>query len=189
MRRTMRRICSIVSTIVVAAVVVLAILLVGIRFVGYEPYTVLSGSMEPAYHVGSMLYVKKVDVNTMQAGDPVTYRMASGAVVTHRIVEVVEDPSLGRCYRTRGDANNIEDGPLLQPSNIIGKPAFSIPYLGYVSVYVQNPPGLYIAIAVCMGFFSFSMLFDILFPEEEKKDEEVPHETCPLPEDSARDND
>ena len=174
MKKIFRRACSAVSTIVVAAAVLLAVLLVGVRLVGLEPYTVLSGSMEPVYHVGSLLYVQKVDVNAMQAGDPVTYRMASGAVVTHRIVEVVEDPSLGRCYRTRGDANNIADGPLLKPSSIIGKPLFSIPYLGYVSVFVQNPPGLYIAIAVCLGFFSLSIMLDLIFPQDEKKVEEVP---------------
>lgn len=37
----------------------------------------------------------------------------------------------------------------LGSSNVVGKPIFSIPLLGYVASFVQNPPGQYIAIAVC----------------------------------------
>lgn len=176
--RMIRKLYSAVSTIVVAAVVILAILLVGVRLIGLQPYTVLSGSMEPSYHVGSLIYVSKTDANALQPGDPVTYRMSSGTIVTHRIVEVVEDPSLGRCYRTKGDANNIADGPLLPISNVIGKPVFSIPYLGYVSAYVQNPPGTYVAIAICSLFLSLSMLTDVLFPDPKEKSTEEPPEAA-----------
>ena len=48
-----------VSTVLVAGVVLLAVLLVGVRLFGLQVYTVLSGSMEPAYPVGSLIYVKK----------------------------------------------------------------------------------------------------------------------------------
>ena len=40
---------------------IMAILLVGVRVIGLNVYTVLSGSMEPTYHTGSLIYVKKVD--------------------------------------------------------------------------------------------------------------------------------
>ena len=49
----------------------------------------------------------------------------------------------------------------LASSNVIGKPAITIPYLGYVAHFVQNPPGKYIALGVCFlliisTFFGFS---------------------------------
>ena len=59
--QTARKIWNIVSTIIVALVVLLAVLLVGVRLVGIQVFTVLSGSMEPTYHTGSVIYVKKVD--------------------------------------------------------------------------------------------------------------------------------
>lgn len=37
----------------------------------------------------------------------------------------------------------------LASSNVVGKPMFVIPYLGYVSHFVQNPPGKYIALIIC----------------------------------------
>lgn len=174
MGRTLRRIYSIITSVIVVLVVILAALLVGVRIVGLTPYTVLSGSMEPNYHVGSLIYVSKTDPMTLQVTDPVTYRMSDGAVVTHRVVEVLEDPVKGRCYRTRGDANNIADGALLFPENVIGKPVFTIPYLGYVSWFVQHPPGTYIAIAGCMVLLALTMLTDAIFPEKKEPEPDEP---------------
>ncbi|MBP3384738.1 MAG: hypothetical protein J6M22_04640, partial [Firmicutes bacterium] len=63
-----KSILNIIGTIGVVLVVVLTILLVGTRIVGIHPYTVLSGSMEPTYHTGSLIYVKSVDPFTLQSG-------------------------------------------------------------------------------------------------------------------------
>ncbi|MEA5152866.1 MAG: S26 family signal peptidase [Oscillospiraceae bacterium] len=55
MTKTLKRIWSIGSTVLVAAAVLLALLLVGVRLFGLRVYTVLSGSMEPTYHTGSII--------------------------------------------------------------------------------------------------------------------------------------
>ena len=47
----------------------------------------------------------------------------------------------------------------LGSSNVFGKPVFSIPFLGYVASFVQNPPGKYVAIAIC-AFLILTTLFD-----------------------------
>lgn len=39
-------------------------------------------------------------------------------------------------------------GNLASP-NVFGRPVFTIPFLGYVAHFVQNPPGRYVTIAVC----------------------------------------
>ena len=46
----------------------------------------------------------------------------------------------------------------LGSSNILGTPIFSIPLLGYVSHFVQNPPGRYITIVIC-AFLIVTTLF------------------------------
>ena len=67
----------------------LAILLVGVRVVGFSPYTVLSGSMEPTYSVGDLIYVKTVDPDSIKVGDPITFVANEKLVVaTHRVVAV-----------------------------------------------------------------------------------------------------
>lgn len=154
-----KRIWDIFTTLLVIAAVVLAIALVGVRLVGLQPFTVLSGSMEPTYHTGSLIYVKKVDYRTLAVGDAITFMLDENTVATHRIVGIVpdeEDPEVVR-YRTKGDANEAEDGGLVHYKNVIGKPVFTIPKLGYIASYVQNPPGTYVAISA--GAFIVLLMF------------------------------
>ena len=51
----------------------------------------------------------------------------------------------------------------------LGRPIFSIPYLGYVSNYIQNPPGTYVAMAAGATLVLLVFLPDAIAPEEEKK--------------------
>ena len=148
--KALKTIWNAVTTVLVAAVVILAILLVGVRVVGLTPYVVLSGSMEPTYHTGSLIYVKKVDLFTIEAGDPITFMLSEDTIATHRVVGVVPDENDNTVvrFRTKGDAHEAEDGSLVHYKNVIGSPVFSIPYLGYVSDYITNPPGMYIGFTV-----------------------------------------
>lgn len=149
MKKTVKIIWNWLSGILVGAVVLLAVALVGVRVVGLKPFVVLSGSMEPNYHVGSLIYVKEVDYRELQVGDAITYLLSQDTVVTHRIVEILQDEEEPETLRffTKGDANEFADGSSVHYKNIIGKPVFSIPYLGYLSDYIQRPPGSYTAIA------------------------------------------
>lgn len=175
MQKTLKRIGNWVSSLLVAIVVLLAIALVGVRVVGLQPFVVLSGSMEPTYHVGSLIYVKSVDYKELQVGDPITYMLSQDTVVTHRIIEVLvdeEDPNTLR-YFTKGDANDTPDGTSVHYKNILGKPVFSIPYLGYVSSYIQNPPGKYVAMAAGALLILLVFLPDVFSDEEESKKKET----------------
>ena len=68
MGKAVKKIWNIVTSIIVALAVLLAIALVGVRLIGFQVFTVLSGSMEPTYHVGSLIYVKDVDYTELEAG-------------------------------------------------------------------------------------------------------------------------
>ena len=143
---TLKKIWNIVSTALVVLMVLCAVFLMGSRLLGYECYTVISGSMEPKYMVGDLIYVKDVDVNSIQVGDDITFILNEDLVVaTHQVVRV--DSENQRFY-TKGLANEIEDQDPVHFNNVIGVPQFSIPKLGYVSDFVQNPPGMYITIGI-----------------------------------------
>lgn len=184
MSATIKKAWNVISWVLVAAVALLALLMGGVRLVGLNPYVVLSGSMEPAYQTGSLIYVKKVDPFTLEAGDVITFMMNEDTVATHRIVGVVpdeEDSTVIR-FRTKGDANDAEDGSLVHYKNVIGTPIFSIPYLGYIADYIQHPPGMYIAIsagAVLLLLVFLPDVFaddgkDVKKPRREKKTQAVP---------------
>lgn len=174
--KTVKKIWNTITSLLVILVVIGAMLLGGVRVLGYQVFTVLSGSMEPAYHTGSLIYVKDVDYRDLGEGDVITFMLNEDTVATHRIVGVVpdeEDPSVVR-YRTKGDANDAEDGALVHYKNVIGSPVFTIPYLGYVANYIQNPPGTYIAISGGAVLMILVFLPDLLGSDEEEKKTEEP---------------
>ena len=175
MNKTVKKVWDAVTTVLVALVVVLAVLLVGVRVVGMQVFTVLSGSMEPTYHTGSLIYVKEVDPFQLEADDVITFMLDENTVATHRIVEVVpdeEDPTVVR-FRTKGDANDAVDGGLVHYKNVIGSPVFTIPKLGYVANYIQNPPGSYLTISGGAILMLLVFLPD-LFGNDEPKEGETP---------------
>ena len=61
------------------------------------------------------------------------------------------------------------DGVSVHYKNIIGKPVFSLPYLGYVSNYIQNPPGMYVAIAAGAILILLVFLPDIFADDKKEK--------------------
>ena len=161
MKQSFSKIWSIVSTVLVGAVVVLAVLLLRGRLLGWQVFTVVSGSMEPVYHVGDLLYVRPTDPADLQPGDVITFVMNEQLVVgTHRIVEV-EDTGERLYFYTKGDANAAMDAAPVAQENVLGTPVFSIPLLGYVAAFVQQPPGSYVAVAVGAVLLALVLLPDL----------------------------
>lgn len=173
MNQTIKKIWNTVTTILVAAVILLAVALVGVRVAGLQVFAVLSGSMEPTYHTGSLIYVKKVDPAQLEAGDVITFMVDEETIATHRVVEVVpdeKDSSVLR-FKTKGDANEVEDGSLVHYKNVLGTPVFTIPYLGYVADFIQHPPGMYLAIAGGALLVFLVFLPDLFQKEDQDKQE------------------
>lgn len=165
-----RKIANGLSTVVMVLVVLLALTLVGGRLFGMQTYAVLSGSMEPAYPTGALLYVRKVDPADIQPGQVITFLLDEHTVATHRVVEVIPDPEEAGIYRyrTKGDANEAADAGLVHCKNVLGTPVACVPYLGYVITWIQNPPGTYVAISAAAVLLLLVFLPD-LFAEDKKK--------------------
>ena len=171
MKESLKKIWNITSTVLVVVIVLCAVFLMGSRLLGFKCYTVISGSMKPEYNVGDLLYVKDVDLNTIKVGDPITFILNEDLVVaTHRVVRI--DAENQRFY-TKGDANEIEDSEPVHFNNVIGVPQFSIPKLGYVSDFVQNPPGMYITIGVGIILILVVFVPDMIGKKKKEDDPEV----------------
>lgn len=168
MLQTVQKIWNVVSTVLVVIVAAVGLLLLSFRLMGMKGFTVLSGSMEPAYHTGSVIYVKPTDGAALEEGQVITFYLTGKTVATHRIIEVVEEDGNVR-YRTKGDANEVADGSLVDPKNIIGTPVISIPYMGYALSYIQSPPGKYVAFAAGAGLVLIMLLPSLLFDKGNDK--------------------
>ena len=80
----------------------------GVRLVGLTPYAVLSGSMEPEYPVGSLVYVKAVDPLDVEVGDAITFSLPSGTLVTHQVYQIDAE---SRAFRTQASPTSPATGP------------------------------------------------------------------------------
>ena len=85
-------------------------------------------------------------------------------------------------FYTKGIANETEDQDPVHFNNVIGLPKFAIPKLGYVSNFVQNPPGTYIALGLGVALILAVFLPDLL---KKKKVEEANAEAAALQEASS----
>jgi len=187
MKKTIKTIWNVVGTVMVLAVVVLALLLAGVKLIGLEPYIVQSGSMEPEYPTGSVIYIKEADVEQLEYWDVITYRLTDKTIATHRIIEVLEEDGQ-TVYRTKGDANEHPDEGYVTRSQVIGTPVFSVPYLGYFVAELQTTRGTYGAISAGAVLLLFLILPDLLFGEDEDKKKgkaEVPVEELPAEPDES----
>ena len=187
-----RKLLNLISTLMIIALLILTFLLVGVRIIGLTPYAVLSGSMEPAYHVGSLIYVKKIAPEDITVGTPITFVVNKDLLVaTHRVIEVESrttqheqmkdaegnllyeengDPLLEEVqldepayyFTTKGDANDVIDGSPVYYKNVIGTPVFSVPYLGYFSNWLQTRKGTIISICALLILLILTFLPDLL---------------------------
>lgn len=165
-----KKVLDSVSLALVLLVVLFAVFLMGSRLVGLQVFHVVSPSMEPTYSEGDLIYVKTVDPDSVKVGDPITFVLNEDLVVaTHRVVAI---DSENRQFTTKGDANKTEDAEPVHFNNLIGVPVFSIPLLGYVSAYIQSPPGMYVAIALGVTLLGIVFLPDLLAKKNRKEETE-----------------
>ena len=174
MNKSTKFILKLISNLIVIIAVALAILLVGLKFTGLQIYTVISGSMEPTYHVGSLIYVKKVDPSTLKIKDPITFELSDKTIATHRIVEIVKDEENPNIYkfRTKGDANEDVDANLVEPNKVLGKALFTVPYLGYLATYIQSYPGNMVAICTAIALLIVVIIIDMLIDDKKEPEKE-----------------
>ncbi|MDD4849236.1 MAG: signal peptidase I [Gemmiger sp.] len=140
-------------------VIVLSLLIAAPILFGYKPIVVLSGSMEPAYPVGSITYYKQTAFENIAVGDAITFQIGESSLATHRVVAVnAEDQT----FTTKGDHNDTEDATPVAYTGVQGKTVkFAIPYAGQYIAAVQH---WYIIVAC-----GLILLLDMLLSPERKK--------------------
>lgn len=92
---------------------------------GWTPVVITGGSMRPHILPGDVVMVGDLE-RPAGAGAVLTFRApAADGLVTHRVVEVLPEG-----YRTRGDANGVDDSAVVAPGDVVGSGRLLIPLLG-----------------------------------------------------------
>ncbi|KAH7442969.1 hypothetical protein KP509_02G010700 [Ceratopteris richardii] len=130
-----------------------------ICFTGSESpvVVVLSGSMEPGFQRGDILFLNMGDA-PVRAGEIVVFNVDGRKIpIVHRVIKVHENRETGEVdVLTKGDNNYGDDRLLyadgqlwLNRKHIMGRSVGFLPYVGWVTIFMTEKPVIkYILIAV-----------------------------------------
>lgn len=160
---------AVVAALTVATALALAIAL-PLAF-GARPYTVLTGSMEPAISAGDVVVDERISPLSAEVGDVVTFRDPEdqSRQITHRVVRIRPAGS-HLWFVTRGDANNTAERWRIAADGQLGRVLYTIPLIGYAAVLTQTPLGLALLVIVPVLLLALDELLRIWrHPTEERK--------------------
>ncbi|KAK8847372.1 signal peptidase I [Kwoniella newhampshirensis] len=120
---------------------------------------VLSGSMEPAFYRGDILFLTNPADVPYEVGDITVYKIPGGDIpIVHRVIES-HITNTTQFLLTKGDNNDGDDIMLyggiqwLERKHIIGKVRGFLPYVGYVTIAMNDFPQLKYALLGVVGLF------------------------------------
>ena len=143
-----------------------------ISFFNYRMFTVVSQSMTPKYDIGDVLISKETKPSEVKEGDVISYLGSygdfSGKVITHRVVgtELREDGKY--YYRTKGDANIVED-PIVVEDQLYGVVVYRSLILSLIYRIVSTKIGFYLFIIIPILFIIGSEMISTLLDKEEER--------------------
>lgn len=153
---------------IIVLLLLLAAVLVPKLCFGVEMKAVMTSSMEPELPVGSLLVISPTEYNDIQIGDDITFvRDANLTLVTHRVISKDDETQK---ITTQGIANNVSDAPTSY-ENVVGKVVWSIPYIGYLVIFLGKPQGKIIAVTLIISLLAISFLIDNYSSDREKSKE------------------
>jgi signal peptidase I len=147
------------SAALLIAVVVLALVLIVVpKVAGATPLTVLTGSMEPLYPPGTLIYVLPVKAADVRLGDVITYQIKSGdpAVISHRVIAINSPADGKRSFILKGDNNSLPDQAAVLPVQIRGRLWYSVPLLGWVNSALNGSNRSWIVDIVAAALFAYA---------------------------------
>jgi len=121
---------------------------------------VLSGSMEPAFFRGDILFLW-MGQEPFRVGEIIVFKVKGRDIpIVHRVLEIHEKQSGEIEILTKGDNNPVDDRGLyntnqlwLKKDEILGRAKGFLPYIGMVTIYLTDYPALKYLLVGLMGLF------------------------------------
>jgi signal peptidase I len=137
-----------IATVTLAVLAPLTAFLVWTLLQGWQLVSVQSGSMEPTYHVGSMLVVEPIDASQVERGMAIAFRdpRDAGRIVTHRVVGRAPGEILQ--FWTQGDANATRDPAAVPARMVQGRVRSEIRGLGLMTDWLRWPRSFVLLVVV-----------------------------------------
>ena len=152
-------ICRLFGSVILIFVILSVLPVTLPRFMGYEIYSVASGSMEPEIPVGSIVYVKPVEDPLLIAEGEVIAFVGGNSVIMHR---VISNHQVDEYLTTKGDANEQEDIGEVRYTDVIGRVVRHLPMLGQIFMVYTSPMGKILMLCLALSGVLLHVLAGIL---------------------------
>ena len=143
-----------------------------ISFFNYRMFTVVSQSMARKYDIGDVLISKQKAPEEIKENDVIsylgTYGDFEGKVITHRVVSIHQNEEGKYYFRSKGDANIVED-PIVEESQIYGVVVYKSMILSLVYRIVGTKIGFYLCIIIPILFIIGSEMIATLLEKQEER--------------------
>ena len=148
-RRRLIRLATLLAWATLGAGAALGLAVAAPIAVGWRSLAVLSGSMAPALQTGDQIVVRPVAPVALRVGDIVTFNDPSRrhVLVTHRVRDVRVAGATVHVV-TRGDANDGSERWSVAAGGRVGRMAYRLPKVGYVTVAAGGPLGRILLVVV-----------------------------------------
>lgn len=131
---------------ILAIITAVAVLFVGFNLLtSTKGYAVTSDSMADTLNRGDVVFSRKTEFESLKVGDVITVRVGQSGFFTHRIVDIDTE---NKTVTTRGDANTANDPMSTEADRIVGKMIYSVPLLGFVSIFTSGNSTLILIILI-----------------------------------------
>ncbi|XP_050306460.1 signal peptidase complex catalytic subunit SEC11A [Anthonomus grandis grandis] len=122
---------------------------------------VLSGSMEPAFHRGDLLFLTNYPEEPVRVGEIVVFKVEGRDIpIVHRVLKLHEKDNDTVKFLTKGDNNSVDDRGLYAPGqlwltkkDIVGRARGFLPYVGIVTILMNEYPQLKYAVLSILGIY------------------------------------
>lgn len=134
---------------------------------GGTTFVVGGASMEPTIPLGSIVHAAPVRPEELRVGDVVSLRTGpEHAIFTHRIVRLATFPD-GLFIETKGDGNPTVDPSLVPAVDVLGRVAFSAPYVGFGLALLSTMQGILFLVSLASVLLAATWLLEAV--EEEQR--------------------
>lgn len=142
---------------------------------------VLSGSMEPAFHRGDLLFLTNYQGEDIRVGEIVVFKVRTFWVliprlevnnlfglqvegrdipIVHRVLKLHEQEDGTVKFLTKGDNNSVDDRGLYAPGqnwlskkDVVGRARGFLPYVGIVTIIMNEYPKFKYAVLAALGLY------------------------------------
>ena len=164
-----------INTLLCAALITLFVIFLLPRFFGYQPYMVVSASMQQSFPVGSLIFVRDAVPEEIEVGDPITFNMGS-LTITHRVMAI---DTQNRVFTTKCDSNDASERTPFD--SLRGKALdFALPGVGYFSAWFITAQGRVVSAIIILCTAALSFVLSKMEALDEENEDDGDHDSAPV---------